>query len=84
MEVADEADFGAGSEANNGSVRSDVAGNVKTDHVVAGEGDTLVVDTIGYNDRSWLPTTIPHTEKRYSKSLGSFAWPGLLRPAKRS
>ncbi len=27
------------------------------------EGDTLVVDTIGYNDRSWLPTAIPHTEK---------------------
>src|SRR5207247_9584398 len=21
------------------------------------------VDTIGYNDRSWLPTAIPHTEK---------------------
>ena len=37
------------------------------------EGDTLVVDTVGYNDRSWLPTAIPHTEKlhvveRYRRS----------------
>src|SRR5437867_10727350 len=26
------------------------------------EGDTLVIDTIGVNDRSWLPAFLPHTE----------------------
>jgi Carboxypeptidase regulatory-like domain len=26
------------------------------------EGDTLVVDTVGFNDRSWLPDGLPHTE----------------------
>jgi hypothetical protein len=26
------------------------------------EGDTLVVDTIGFNDRSWLQGIMPHTE----------------------
>jgi hypothetical protein len=26
------------------------------------EGDTLVVDTVGFNDRSWLPRNLPHTE----------------------
>lgn len=30
------------------------------------EGDTLVVDTIGFNDRSWLqPTMEPHTEEAH-------------------
>jgi hypothetical protein len=27
------------------------------------EGETLVVDTIGFNDKSWLPNGLPHTEK---------------------
>ena len=27
------------------------------------EGDTLVVDTIGFNNRSWLTDGLPHTEK---------------------
>lgn len=27
------------------------------------EGDTLVVDSIGFNDRSWLPSFLPHTAK---------------------
>jgi hypothetical protein len=27
------------------------------------EGDTLVIDTVGYNDRSWLFVMVPHTEK---------------------
>jgi len=27
------------------------------------EGDTLVVDTVGLNDRSWLTDGLPHTEK---------------------
>ena len=27
------------------------------------EGDTLVVDTVGFNDKSWLPNSYPHTEK---------------------
>jgi hypothetical protein len=27
------------------------------------EGDTLVVDTIGFNDKSWTPPPRPHTEK---------------------
>ncbi len=36
------------------------------------EGDTLVIDTIGVNDRSWLPAFLPHTEmlhvvERYSR-----------------
>jgi carboxypeptidase family protein len=26
------------------------------------EGETLVVDTVGLNDKSWLPDTLPHTE----------------------
>jgi len=26
------------------------------------EGDTLVIDTIGFNDKSWLPDALPHTE----------------------
>jgi hypothetical protein len=26
------------------------------------EGDTLVVDTVGYNDQSWLMNSLPHTE----------------------
>jgi hypothetical protein len=26
------------------------------------EGDTLVVDTVGYNDQSWLMNALPHTE----------------------
>jgi hypothetical protein len=27
------------------------------------EGDTLVVDTAGFNDKSWTPVPYPHTEK---------------------
>ncbi len=27
------------------------------------EGDTLVVDTVGFNDKSWTPPPRPHTEK---------------------
>jgi hypothetical protein len=27
------------------------------------EGDTLVIDTIGFNDKSWLPSNGPHSEK---------------------
>src|SRR5262245_22069833 len=27
------------------------------------EGDTLVVDTVGFNDKSWLTDGLPHTEK---------------------
>ena len=27
------------------------------------EGDTLVIDTVGLNDKSWLPNGMPHTEK---------------------
>jgi hypothetical protein len=27
------------------------------------EGDTLVIDTIGYNDRGWLSNNMPHTDK---------------------
>jgi hypothetical protein len=31
------------------------------------EGDTLVIDTAGYNDRAWLSLTgIPHTEKLHT------------------
>jgi hypothetical protein len=31
------------------------------------EGDTLVIDTSGYNDKSWLSLTgIPHTEKLHT------------------
>jgi hypothetical protein len=31
------------------------------------EGDTLVIDTTGYNDKSWLSLTgIPHTEKLHT------------------
>jgi len=26
------------------------------------EGDTLVVDTVGFNDKTWLPGGVPHTE----------------------
>jgi hypothetical protein len=26
------------------------------------EGDTLVIDTVGLNDKSWLPDALPHTE----------------------
>jgi hypothetical protein len=29
------------------------------------EGDTLVVDTVGFNDKSWLPNQLPHTEKMH-------------------
>ena len=36
------------------------------------EGDTLVIDTVGFNDKSWLPNMMPHTDKlhiveRYSR-----------------
>jgi hypothetical protein len=27
------------------------------------EGDTLVIDTIGYNDKGWLSNNMPHTDK---------------------
>jgi len=27
------------------------------------EGDTLVIDTIGFNDKTWLPENLPHTER---------------------
>jgi hypothetical protein len=27
------------------------------------DGDTLVVDTIGFNNKSWMPGNFPHTEK---------------------
>jgi hypothetical protein len=27
------------------------------------DGDTLVVDTIGFNEKGWLPENLPHTEK---------------------
>ena len=30
--------------------------------IAAWDGDTLVIDTIGFNDRSWLPNSMPHTE----------------------
>jgi len=26
------------------------------------EGETLVIDTVGFNDKSWLPDSLPHTE----------------------
>ncbi len=29
------------------------------------DGDTLVVDTVGFNDKSWLPGNVPHTEKMH-------------------
>jgi len=29
------------------------------------EGDTLVVDTVGFNDKTWLPDGVPHTEKMH-------------------
>src|SRR5437667_387090 len=29
------------------------------------EGDTLVVDTVGFNDKSWLTDGFPHTEKMH-------------------
>jgi hypothetical protein len=29
------------------------------------EGDTLVVDTVGFNDKSWLTNQLPHTEKMH-------------------
>jgi Carboxypeptidase regulatory-like domain len=29
------------------------------------EGDTLVVDTVGFNDKAWLPNQLPHTEKMH-------------------
>jgi Carboxypeptidase regulatory-like domain len=29
------------------------------------EGDTLVVDTVGFNDRGWLTDGFPHTEKMH-------------------
>jgi len=29
------------------------------------EGDTLVVDTVGFNDKSWLANQLPHTEKMH-------------------
>ena len=27
------------------------------------DGDTLVIDTVGFNDKSWLFMLVPHTEK---------------------
>jgi hypothetical protein len=30
------------------------------------EGDTLVIDTIGFNDKSWLPSNGPHSEKLHA------------------
>jgi hypothetical protein len=27
------------------------------------DGDTLVIDTVGFNDKAWLPNGMPHTEK---------------------
>ena len=27
------------------------------------EGDTLVIDTVGFNDKAWLPAFLPHTEQ---------------------
>jgi hypothetical protein len=27
------------------------------------EGDTFVIDTVGFNDKGWLPNFMPHTEK---------------------
>jgi hypothetical protein len=44
-----------------------------TGHSIAKwEGDTLVIDTVGFNDKTWLPNLMPHTEKmhiveRYSR-----------------
>jgi Carboxypeptidase regulatory-like domain len=29
------------------------------------EGDTLVVDTVGFNEKAWLPNQLPHTEKMH-------------------
>jgi Carboxypeptidase regulatory-like domain len=29
------------------------------------EGDTLVVDTVGFNDKTWLPDGVPHSEKMH-------------------
>jgi hypothetical protein len=26
------------------------------------EGDSLIIDTVGFNDKSWLPAFLPHTE----------------------
>jgi hypothetical protein len=41
------------------------------------EGDTLVVDTIGFNDRSWLPQNYPHTEQLHI--IERFSRPDLAR-----
>lgn len=30
------------------------------------EGDTLVIDTVGSNDKNWLPNALPHTEKLHT------------------
>ena len=27
------------------------------------EGDTLLIDTVGFNDKAWLPAFLPHTEQ---------------------
>ncbi len=30
------------------------------------DGDTLIVDTVGFNDKNWLPNALPHTEKLHT------------------
>jgi hypothetical protein len=30
------------------------------------DGDTLVIDTVGFNDKTWLFVVVPHTEKLHS------------------
>ena len=33
------------------------------------DGDTLVIDTIGFNDKTWLGEAVPHTEKLHVTTL---------------
>jgi hypothetical protein len=30
------------------------------------DGDTLVIDTVGYNEKTWLPGRLPHTERLHA------------------
>ena len=42
--------------------RDDVGPTYNGDSIGKWDGDTLVIDTVGFNDRSWLFFLVPHTE----------------------
>jgi len=52
----------------------DLEASFMGDSVGRWEGDTLVVDVIGFNDKTWLADRRQHEEQQMSAALGLREW----------